>query len=146
MNNKRVVFSLVAAMVVICVGAIFYCALPKGAGREATVAEKNAIQEAAYEGHPASAAEAVTRNPDDVNAHLALAHRYIGQRNYPAAASQLAEVTRIQPGNRSAIYLRGLTLQYAGNKQQAVSVWKDLTKQDDSWGKAARRKILQSGS
>jgi thioredoxin-like negative regulator of GroEL len=101
------------------------------------------IRQAAYEQNPAAAIKAITANPDDANAHKALAIVYSSKGQYPAAVAQLKEVVRIRPNDRASASVLSSFLYKTGDRNGALAEWKELAKQDDSWGQSARRHLVK---
>ncbi len=101
------------------------------------------VRQTVYEQNPAAARKAITANPDDANAHKALANFYSSKGQYPAAVAQLKEVVRIRPNDRASAAVLSSFLYKTGDRKGALAEWKELAKQGDSWGQSARRHLIK---
>ena len=63
---------------------------------------------------------ALARNPDEVDARLALARLYAARRDWKAVATQTARVLDLAPGNPQALAYQGLLSLIAGQNEVAV--------------------------
>jgi len=63
---------------------------------------------------------ALARNPDEVDARLALARLYAARRDWKAVATQTARVPDLAPGNPQALAYQGLLNLIAGQNEVAV--------------------------
>lgn len=133
MSRKPFVIPALALLVVLCGGGALLWTLASQRAQEARSVGASL--------DPAAAREAVRRNPDDAGAHLALAEHYAAEPDHAAAARELQEVLRIQPGNRKAAFMLALIQRKSGHLADARRIYKDLARTDDDWGAAAKRNL-----
>lgn len=75
---------------------------------------------------------ALARNPDEVDARLALARLYAARRDWKAVATQTARVLELAPGNPQALAYQGLLGLIAGQNEVAVDALEKALAADPS--------------
>lgn len=137
--QKRVLIGVCVALCALLVSGLGFYAV-----RNIQLA-KAARQSAGYGSLEANLA-AIRNNPNDSGAHRGLAEYYSLRHDYTKAAKELQEVVRIDPNDRYNAFILGATLSRAGRKDEARTVFKKLAEQDDSWGKAAKKRLRKMDS
>jgi predicted Zn-dependent protease len=80
---------------------------------------------------------ALQKNGNDVEALRTLAQDDFQKRDYDASVTEWEKVMKLQPDNRSAKSYLAAALIQSGQKQEAITVLTDLSKQNDAYGRNA---------
>lgn len=86
-------------------------------------------------------------NNNSVHARVARAsdraYSDLVQKNYPAAVTELREVSRLRPQDRDTQLTLGVTLARAGQKDSALVILRRLAQQDDKAGVSAKKVLAR---
>jgi len=81
-----------------------------------------ASQGTAAQGEESELQAALARNPDDLDAHLALARLYVGRENWMGVWNETARVLERAPGNPPALAYQSLVRLAMGQTDVAVGM------------------------
>lgn len=101
---------------------------------------------------PEAARKAVEVNPDNVNAHEALAIYYRQRGDFNNAAKHQREIVRLNSDNnlhRMEQLTLGVYLNRAGQHDEAMKIYRELAQENDAAGKRAQKilsKIQEKGN
>lgn len=130
MKIIKIVIAVVIAFVAITVA--FFSCRAKQAGDMVYVYQSVSV-----------ARDALRERPDDAAAHRTIAEDSFRNKRFDEAVREWSAVVKLQPENRSAKLSLAVALRGAGSKNQADALLRQLSQQNDAFGKTAQSILVK---